>query len=323
MDTVTHTLMGGTLLGLATIDPSVDPLTLGFGATVVGASLIPDIDTTLKLKNNAVYIKNHRGITHSIPFTFIIWPVLLATISYFFFDLPFVNMYFWSLLAVFLHVFVDIFNMYGTQMIRPLRNTWIQLGFINTVDIPIIVLLSSYLILWFLGLDPIILFIIVYSIIFIYYIVRYAYQQTLKRRVRNLLPQEHIIRTFVMPTIKFFEWRVALATDNSFYVGRAFKSQVVLYDEFKKMEPLREDLYEIIKYDENFKSFTFFSSIYRYEIKHLEDQTIEIRYTDLRYLKDGHYPFVCIMIVDEASKEVISSFTGWVFSEDKLQQKIK
>src|SRR5699024_8434527 len=77
MDTVTHTLMGGTLLGLATIDPSVDPLTLGFGATVVGASLIPDIDTTLKLKNNAVYIKNHRGITHSIPFTFIIWPVLL------------------------------------------------------------------------------------------------------------------------------------------------------------------------------------------------------------------------------------------------------
>ncbi|CAD2079487.1 metal-dependent hydrolase [Phocicoccus pinnipedialis] len=323
MDTATHTLMGGTLLGLATLDPSVDPLTLGFGATVIGASLIPDIDTILKMKNNAVYIKNHRGITHSIPFTFIIWPVLLATISHFAFGLPFVNMYFWSLLAVFLHVFVDIFNMYGTQMIRPLRNTWIQLGFINTIDIPIIMLLSSYLVLWFLGLDPIILFIIIYSIIAIYYIARYAYQQTLKRRVRNLFPKEEILSTFIMPTIKFFEWRVALKTEHSFFVGRAFKSQIVLYDQFDKMKPMRDDLYEIIKDDENFRSFTYFSSIYRYEITAIEDGLTEVRYIDLRYLKDGHYPFVCILKVNEEDKVIISSFTGWVFSEDKLQQKIK
>lgn len=322
MDTVTHTLMGGTLLGLATLDPSVDPLTLGFGATVVGASLIPDTDTALKIKNNAVYIKHHRGITHSIPFTFIIWPLLLATISHFFFDLPFVNMYLWTLLAVFLHVFVDIFNMYGTQALRPLRNTWIQLGFINTIDIPIIVMLSLYLILWAFGFNPITLFIIVYGIVVIYYIVRYLYQQSLKKKVEHLLPRELIIRSFIMPTIKFFEWRVALITKEAFYVGRAFKSQVVLYDKFGKMVPLRKELYDIIKDDENFKSFTFFSSIYRYEIKELDDGFTEIRYIDLRYLKDGYYPFVCILKIDKEEKKVISSFTGWVFSEEKLQQKL-
>lgn len=36
-----------------------------------------------------------------------------------------------------LHVFVDIFNSYGTQALRPISNKWIQLGVINTFD-PII-----------------------------------------------------------------------------------------------------------------------------------------------------------------------------------------
>ena len=43
----------------------------------------------------------------------------------------------WAQLAVFLHVFVDIFNSYGTQALRPISNKWIQLGVINTFD-PII-----------------------------------------------------------------------------------------------------------------------------------------------------------------------------------------
>ena len=33
-----------------------------------------------------------------------------------------------------LHVFVDIFNSYGTQALRPISNKWIQLGVINTFD---------------------------------------------------------------------------------------------------------------------------------------------------------------------------------------------
>ena len=33
--------------------------------------------------------------------------------------------------------FVDIFNSYGTQALRPISNKWIQLGVINTFD-PII-----------------------------------------------------------------------------------------------------------------------------------------------------------------------------------------
>lgn len=42
-----------------------------------------------------------------------------------------------DILAVALHVFVDIFNAYGTQAIRPFSRKWVALGVIDTFD-PII-----------------------------------------------------------------------------------------------------------------------------------------------------------------------------------------
>lgn len=322
MDTLTHTLMGGTLVGLATIDPNIDAVSTGFIATIVGASLVPDIDTVLKIKNNAVYITHHRGITHSLPFTFFIWPVLLTAIAHFVFGLPLVNTYLWVQLAVFLHVFVDIFNSYGTQALRPLDNTWIQLGIINTVDVPILIAHGIYFALWYLGFSPVILFFIMYVLLAAYYITRYFMQQFLVKKVKKQLPNDAVSRTFVMPTIHFNQWRIVVVTDKAYYVGRSFKENIIFYDRFNREDKLPHKIFMAIKHDKNFKAFTFFSSIYRYEMKSLDADTFEVRYIDLRYLKEGHYPFVCIMHLDKNNYEVIHSYTGWVFSEDKLQRKL-
>lgn len=323
MDTLTHTLMGGTIVGLAHIDPSIDPVSAGFITTIVGASLIPDLDTVLKMKNNAVYIKNHRGLTHSLPFTLIIWPLLLAVLSGLLFDLPFINMYFWSLFAVSLHVFSDIFNAYGTQALRPFNHTWLQLGIINTIDIPIIIMHVLYFILWFIGFNPVTLFIILYGVLIIYYISRYTYKRYLVTKIKKLLPNEEITRVFCLPTLRTKEWRVAVVTTDAYFVGRTFKGQVVFYDRFDKIGPLEEELFEAVKDDKNFVSFTSFSSIYRYEVEDIQGDILEVRYIDLRYLKDGHYPFVCIMHLDKENYDVQSSYTGWVYSESKLQQKLR
>ncbi|WP_460374300.1 metal-dependent hydrolase, partial [Staphylococcus aureus] len=90
-----------------------------------------------KLKDNATYISHHRGVTHSIRLT-ILSPILITFVIVTFFSgtNPF-HVWMWAQLAVFLHVFVDIFNSYGTQALRPITNKWIQLSVINTVD-PII-----------------------------------------------------------------------------------------------------------------------------------------------------------------------------------------
>ncbi|RBN40199.1 hypothetical protein DMN50_16405, partial [Priestia megaterium] len=82
MDTGTHIAMGIALGGLATLDPTVSANTATLDAVMIGVmagSLAPDLDTVLKLRNNAQYIRNHRGITHSIP-AVILWPLLIVLI---------------------------------------------------------------------------------------------------------------------------------------------------------------------------------------------------------------------------------------------------
>ena len=79
LDTGTHIVMGVALCGLALADPVVSADasydSAVFAGVVVG-SLIPDVDTVLKLRNNAIYIRHHRGITHSIP-AVLLWPLLI------------------------------------------------------------------------------------------------------------------------------------------------------------------------------------------------------------------------------------------------------
>lgn len=69
MDTGTHLIMGIGLGGLAAIDPVVaaNPAihTAVLLGTVIG-SQAPDLDGLLRLKGNAIYIRNHRGISHSL-----------------------------------------------------------------------------------------------------------------------------------------------------------------------------------------------------------------------------------------------------------------
>ena len=82
MDTATHVVMGIAIGGLATLDPVVAESTVTTHSVLVAAiigSQIPDIDTFLKLRNNAVYIRNHRGVTHSIP-AVLFWPILVAAL---------------------------------------------------------------------------------------------------------------------------------------------------------------------------------------------------------------------------------------------------
>jgi len=72
--------MGIALGGLALADPVVANHSMTFTAVMAGTiigSQAPDVDTVLKLRNNAIYIRHHRGITHSLP-AVAIWPILIT-----------------------------------------------------------------------------------------------------------------------------------------------------------------------------------------------------------------------------------------------------
>lgn len=321
MDTATHIVMGIAIGGLATLDPVVasDPtlFTAVMFGTVLG-SQAPDIDTVLKLKDNATYIRNHRGLTHSMP-AVIIWGILISSLIHLFVpETSFLHLWLWTFGAVMIHVLVDIFNAYGTQALRPFSNKWIAHGFINTFDPYIFFMHIAGIIAWILGAQPGYMWLTIYSVIFLYYIKRYMDKREIANKIREFYPETE--RVITSPTIKQNNWRVAITTKDHFYVGTVEDGHIQIIDDFEKVPLPDHLLFDIAKKDSNISAFLSFSPVYHWEINEFKDYT-EIRFIDLRYRSKGRYPFVAVVHMNE-DMEITSSFTGWIFSEWKLQHKL-
>lgn len=313
--------MGIALGGIATMDPVIQENPIFFTAVMAGTiigSHAPDFDTVLKLKNNAVYLRHHRGITHSIPLM-IFWGLLISSIIYLVVpELPFLNIWIWTALAVFLHVVVDIFNAYGTQAFRPFSRKWIGLGFINTFD-PII--FSAHVIgisLWILGSDPVKTFISMYFLLFLYYLKRFWQKKVLERKIR--LSFYHVEGIFTSPTISQNIWRLAITTEDKFYVARANDGNIQIVDQFNRTPIPDNELMKVAKSDPNVDAFLSFSKVYRWEQTEYDNYT-EVRFIDLRYRSKDHYPFVAVVNITK-DFTILKSYTGWIFSEQKLQDKL-
>lgn len=321
MDTGTHIAMGIALGGIATIDPVVQQDPLLFQAVMIGTiigSHAPDFDTVLKLRNNAVYIRHHRGITHSIPAIFL-WGIMIAGVIHAFVpSVSFLHLWLWTFIAVFLHVFVDIFNAYGTQAYRPFTHRWVAYGFINTFDPFIFIMHLVGIGIWLLGVNPAITWLLIYSILVGYYLKRYLHKKAIIKKITQYYGKVEGVAT--SPTIRQNIWRLAITTDDSFYVARAIDGNIQIVDRFHRVPLPNNKLIATAKQDKNIAAFLSFSPVYRWEINVYDDFT-EVRFIDLRYRSKGHYPFVAVAQIDDHLK-IISSYTGWVFSEEKLQDKL-
>ncbi|MBP0727188.1 metal-dependent hydrolase [Bacillus sp. RG28] len=321
MDTGTHLVMGVTLGGLATLSPEVshDPkLSTTLLVTTIIGSQLPDIDTILKLRNNAKYIKHHRGITHSIP-AVITWTILLSVCMSLIENRSNFGFYlFWSFLAVSVHVYVDLFNAYGTQALRPISKRWIAFGIISTFD-PIIFAMHA------IGV-PFVLFhifpgavcVMIYIIMIIYYMFR-LYE---KRKVIQLVKKQidHVDHVFIMPSLKYTHYHIVATTKTHHHVGKMKFRKLKIHDVFERTPlPVNDDIKAALK-DENIKSFLAFSPVYIWRFSSVKGYN-ELRLIDLRYKTETYYPFVAVAKFDD-SHHIISSFTGWIFSERKLQKKL-
>ncbi|ARK29021.1 metal-dependent hydrolase [Halalkalibacter krulwichiae] len=321
MDTGTHVVMGISLGGLATLDPTIasDPLlpTSVMIATIIG-SQAPDFDTVLKLRNNAVYIRNHRGITHSIPAIFI-WPLFITGgIILLTPETNWLTVLLWSFIAVFLHIFVDIFNAYGTQALRPFSNKWLALGVINIFD-PFI--FFSHLVafaFWALGLPPGRTMLVLYLVLVSYYFWRIIEKRRVVQLAKTLHPDA--THVFVSPSIRWSQWHVVIRTRDVLFVTECKNHQIEYFEQYS-FDPIPNiPIINAARKDSNLSAFLSFSPTYRWEVEEKGEIT-EVRFVDLRYRSKGHYPFVAIVQLDQ-NLSIISSYTGWVFSEETLQKKL-
>ncbi|UTR07689.1 metal-dependent hydrolase [Alkalihalobacillus sp. LMS6] len=323
MDTSTHIVMGVGLAGLATLDPNVSSspyMATAVLATTLVASNAPDFDTILKLRNNAVYIRHHRGLTHSLP-ALLLWPFIVSGgLMLFFQDAYWPTMLLWAAISVFLHVFVDIFNAYGTQALRPVTNRWIALGVINIFDPVIFGAHIAGILLWIFGVPPGPTFAVIYFLLIFYYLWRYSQKQQVVRQARNIHPTASHI--FVSPTIRWHKWHLVIRTPDMLYVAQS-KDRVIHFFESYTFDPIPTDpVMQAARSDKNLAAFLSFSPTYRWEMEATDEGGYEVRFVDLRYRSNGYYPFVAIVKMDERLN-IITSYTGWVYSEETLRKKLK
>jgi inner membrane protein len=224
----------------------------------------------------------------------------------------------WTFAAVFIHVFVDIFNAYGTQALRPFTSKWVALGVINTFDPIIFGIHIVAIIIWVFGADPGYTFLTMFVVLFGYYLLRFYAQGKVKAEVKKLIPDATEI--IIAPTIKFQRWRIAAMNEGEFFVGRAVGTNVEILDRFKRIPVPNTPVLEAAKKDKNLAAFLSFSPVYRWELDEY-DEHYEVRFIDLRYRSNGHYPFVAVVQLD-LELSPVSSYTGWVFSEQKLRKKL-
>jgi inner membrane protein len=323
MDTGTHFVFGLGLGGLAMADPAITSHAYGPIAILLGTvagSNAPDLDSLLRLKSNADYIKNHRGLSHSFPAIFG-WAAAITTIvSLLFRNIPWWHIGFWVLLAVVIHVFVDLFNSYGTQAFRPVSRQWVAWNIIHIFD-PFI--FSSHLLailLWIIGFaDPSVVFPVLYGLLAVYYVWRTLVHRRLTRKIPQIDPDrldgDHYT---LMPTISLYRWNlVRQSTDFTYGIGEWDHGKL------RWLDVMKCDEHPALDASKHHKDVHAFLSVTSFPCGLVKRQTwgYEVRWVDVRYRYRKQYPFVAVVLMD-FSYTPLQSFVGWL-SDERLEKRLR
>lgn len=319
MDTVSHFFIGLGLGAMAHCVPEIgaDPalaLVVTIGTTL--ASEAPDIDYFHKLtKGDAVYLKKHRGLTHSVMAWFL-WPsVITLCMMPFFGGIAWGWVWLWSFLAVLIHVGLDALNTFGTQALLPFSNKRLSRDVLMVLDPVLLITQLAGIALWWMGVvSPGPLFALINGCSIVYIAIRFAMHG---RYVRLLSIRYETANTVsVLPTFRFNRWTTIAETDSDLILGewtgyryreteRLSKRsgneskqgfEVPDRESLKRMSPVADTFFSIAEHIRQERIVT--------------EETIRFIWTDLRFCFGGYYPFKAILEFD-LNGNLVSDFLGW------------
>lgn len=323
MDSGTHLLFGLGLGGLALVDPVIASHPYGAVAALIGTvagSQAPDLDGLLRFKSNADYIRNHRGLSHSLP-AVVGWAAAISLLlAALFRGLPWWHLALWVLLAVVVHVASDLFNAYGTQALRPFSKKWIAWNIIHIFD-PFI--FSSHLVallLWMTGTaDPRAIFPVLYGLIVLYYAWRWA----VRRRTAAKVPKTDSGHRpgddyTLLPTVSLHRWNVVrLSKDCSYTIGYWENGKLTWVDRTSC------DQHPAIDASRNIADVQAFLNVTPFPCGQVHERPwgFEVRWIDIRYRYRRQYPFVAVALLD-SSLQPLQSYVGWL-SDERLEKRLR
>lgn len=323
LDTGTHLVVGLGLAGLAYVDPVVAADSTVSTAVLIGTVLgsqAPDSDSLLRLKGNAAYIKNHRGMSHSLP-AIAMWTVAITLfLALIFQGLPILHVGLWVFIAVAFHVFSDLFNTYGTQAARPFTEKWIGWNIIHIFDPVIFFSHLLAIFLWSVRLaDPAFIFPVLYIFLAFYYLWRTVVHYVHEKNLYRLDPHyQEGDQYYMLPTVHLYTWNVVnRRADGSFHLGEWKYGQLTWVD---KVQCDSNPAVESSRSHPDITAFLYYSSFACAEVRD-HPWGYEVRWADVRYRHRKQYPFVAVVLLDHQYR-ALDSYVGWV-SDSRLEKKLR
>lgn len=286
MDPVTHFCSGIVAKNFLTKKRGITA-TLIFGLV----SMSPDIDNFIGVSGNPfLYLLHHRGFTHSFLGGFILAYILymISKMIKYSDDKLLINFYF----LILIHILLDVFTNYGTQVFLPFSNSRVGLNAIFIIDpIYLIILIILYFITkkrvnTIFSSYPIFLtFILIFTYPVITLLIKTTYEFKLKGNNQNI-----IVTT--APFSPIF-WKIIEDKGDNYLMYLSYKPGEKLT--YKKPD---RNLYEILEKDENLKIFKWFL---KYPYVNIKKETTKTIYeiADLRFeFPFRQNPFVLKIIVE-------------------------
>lgn len=298
MDTSTHVLTGVGLAGLSFLDPTIasypELLPAIFFCTITGSNA-PDVDIVYKYKGNHIDLQKHRGMSHSLYAQMLLTIMIAGVATIGNGGLFYWTFFMWTLLAVCLHVFFDILNIYGTQAFRPFTQKWFALNLLPIFDPFITALHIGGILFWLTGFPPGTIFLLVYITIFIYIMLRYMLQRNAKKEL--LLLQESGVNYTLLPTSSMIRWGIVASFQHHYKLGKYENNRIVWSKVLMKTSEKNEIIAASIKHE--------FIDFLRKHTNYLHAKVInqkdgyEVLWFDLRYQSKIDEPFVAIVKLDK------------------------
>ncbi len=267
MDTITHIALG------ACAGEAIAGKQLGKKALLIGAfaNIIPDFDILSNLwLDTDDSLLAHRGFTHSFLFV-VITTILMAFLFQRWYKQKNISLNTWLWffgIELFLHIFIDSFNAYGTGWFEPFSHyrvsfhtifvadpfytTWLLIAMFALVIIKKNSLARKSWVRFGLGIS---------TLYFMYCIVNKIKTDT---DIKDFLQKQHVVydRHFTTPTpLNNWLWYIVAGNDSGFYIGyySVFdsKKQIDLHY-FPKNDSLlapvrtQEDVQHLIRFSKGF-----------------------------------------------------------------------
>ncbi|MEH7238715.1 metal-dependent hydrolase [Bacillus sp. JJ1562] len=311
MDTFSHVVIGLGIGALAQIDPVVSEnqnlsqaILLG---TVIGSNA-PDFDFIYRLRGKGNYFRHHRGLSHSLP-VLPLWAILVSGILYpLISGTDFFHLFFWTFLAVILHVLFDLFNVHGTQIVRPFSQKWVAFDAVPLID-PFILTLH------FLGFgllfyyQPGITFLTIYAFVFLYLGVRTYSTVAAKRHLNDYFI--NAVRIKLVPRISLSRWDVIIETKENFLFGTYSEKTL----EIEHTHSKKVNFPSLVSESQKDQSISDFLSCatYAYPFVVVRKNGYFVYWKDLRFRTNKFFPYLAIQFISPDLK-CKNSYIGKVSS---------